>query len=167
MWGPSPVRPTLGSGPTGFLIQKLTGPAAGAKGRGQGIRGRGQGILGSLSRVKGEEWGRANKESLLQKETHTKKMIQNVHQREKQADERKERGEGRKAPPHRVIRKPAVLEPSIRERELLGRAQGQGLPPPAGPDVLSTPFPPCHQARHWHPAAWDMAHTMDAAARCR
>ena len=108
MWGPSPVRPTLGSGPTGFLVQKLTGPAAGAKGRGQGVRGRGQGILGSLSRVKGEEWGRADnlvpKESLLQKETHMKKRTQNVHQRQKQADERKERGEGRKAPPHRVIR---------------------------------------------------------------
>lgn len=42
----------------------------------------------------------------------------------------------REASPHHVIGKPAFLEPSVRDCELLGRAQGQGFWPPAGPMLL-------------------------------
>lgn len=38
----------------------------------------------------------------------------------------------REASPHHVIKKPAFTEPSIRDCELLGRAQGQGFWSPAG-----------------------------------
>lgn len=116
--------------------------------------GRGQGIPGALSRLQGKNWGRtdnlAPKKSLLQQRAGRKPKqikIQSVHQREKQEEDRRARGLSQEALPH-VIGKPGILELSITDWELLGRAQGQGLWPFAGPDVLSTPLLHCYQARN-------------------